>query len=168
MKISTKLFLAVCVSFLFFSCKKEKKTDQVQTPTPTPPTEEYNYETLRIVAADITGAGTTFSFTGTPKAKVTYNGTVLDSMSLLVASLHYSVEPAGVCSYFDGSFTMNSKSFKIRKGVNNFLEFHDNTGIIGKWTINDNGTPYSSSSTGNPQTQVFCCGSAKDFGFAGK
>ncbi len=163
--ISKLLILASIVGLI--ECKKKHKVADPSPPAATA-TEQYNYATLKITAVDIVGAGTTFSFTGTPKCKITYGGATLDSMLLLVATIHYSVEPSGVCSYFNGSYTTNSKNFKIRKDANNFLEFHDNTGLLGKWQIKDDGSPYSNNGTGNPQTQLFCCGSNKEFGFAGK
>lgn len=164
--MKTNSLLIISFLLLGMACKKKEKTES--TPQSTTPTEEYNYTTLRVVAADIVGPGYVFSFTGTPKCRITYNGNIIDSMSLAVATIQYSLEPSGTCTYFNGSYTMNSKSFKIRKGGNNFLEFHDNTGLIGKWEINDNGTPYTSYSTGNFNTSVFCCTPNGDYGFKGK
>ncbi|MBK9285308.1 MAG: hypothetical protein IPM51_13485 [Sphingobacteriaceae bacterium] len=125
---------------IFISCKK-KETETENTPSVPTPVPEYNNITLTLTAIDLVGGTNTYTFNGNPVCKITYQGSTIDSLILNSSIVSYTSSSTDslYCINPTSTYTTVNKSFKLKNGVDNNIEFWDNAGMISKYKISDQG-----------------------------
>lgn len=131
------LLIVALVSGVAISCKKKKEPEP--TPAPAAATPTYSNLTLGIALVDRLDGSWTGTFSTNRKAIIHCDGVAIDSL-LSLDTTCVNMPSFDHCT-MSSMLNINSKSFKIQDGADNYLDIYDNGLLIAQSKIMF--TPYT-------------------------